>query len=249
MANELYWHEQSKEDVPAGVEWLSAAEIGHLRRLRIPKRIADWRLGRWTAKLALAHTIEVGRGLAELASIEILPAKTGAPVASIGGRDLSWNISLTHTSGRAACAVSSAEIAVGCDMEAIEEREPAFLADYFTQQEQRAFAAAAPMDRAVLVTLFWSAKESALKLLQEGLRVDTRTVSVVRAEDPVPWSLWSRLWVRVEDDVLFQGWWRADRNFVRTVICEPAMHPPQVLNQRNMARGLDASAFAYTAAD
>ena len=50
----VYWLEQSDGDVPVGDGWLSAGERATLDRLRIPKRRADWRLGRWTAKCAAA---------------------------------------------------------------------------------------------------------------------------------------------------------------------------------------------------
>jgi len=49
-------------EVPADDTWLAPSEEAFQRRLHIPHRRADWRLGRWAAKRALAawlgHAIE-----------------------------------------------------------------------------------------------------------------------------------------------------------------------------------------------
>ena len=45
---------QIQADVPEDNDWLSADERARLNQMRIPKCGADWRLGRWTAKRALA---------------------------------------------------------------------------------------------------------------------------------------------------------------------------------------------------
>lgn len=114
--------------------------------------------------------------------------------------------------------------------------------------------AAAPSDRPLLATLYWSAKESALKVLQEGLRLDTRSVSVTRVDAPAPWSLWSALEVWVHEDVVLHGWWRADQHFVRTVLCSSPTNPPQLgklfaPDWYRTSRGPHASAIAYATAD
>lgn len=116
MATALYWYEQGSDDVPPGVEWLAAGEVAHLRRLRIPKRIADWRLGRWTAKRALAHRMEMPCGPEVLGQIEIVPAQSGAPVVSVSWANAGWNISITHCGGHGACALVNAGDLVGCDL-------------------------------------------------------------------------------------------------------------------------------------
>ena len=51
---EVYWLEQSEGDVPTTDDWLSPDEVVRLSTMRIAKRRSDWRLGRWTAKNALA---------------------------------------------------------------------------------------------------------------------------------------------------------------------------------------------------
>jgi len=56
---DVYWLEQTEADVPAEDDWLSEREAVRLGRMRIPKRRADWRLGRWTAKRALAACLKL----------------------------------------------------------------------------------------------------------------------------------------------------------------------------------------------
>ena len=51
---QAYWLEQTEADVPAVNEWLSAEERARLADLRFHKRWTEWRLGRWTAKRAVA---------------------------------------------------------------------------------------------------------------------------------------------------------------------------------------------------
>ena len=71
---------------------------------------------------------------------------------------------------------SGAEL--GCDLEIVEPRSDAFIADYFTAEEQALIERTSAADRSLLLALLWSAKESALKALRAGLRLDTRSVIV-----------------------------------------------------------------------
>jgi 4'-phosphopantetheinyl transferase len=62
----------------------------------------------------------------------------------------------------------------------IELRSDAFVADYFTAEEQPLVArASSPVDGLRLLAPVSSGKESALKALREGLRLDTRCVIVM----------------------------------------------------------------------
>ena len=224
---EVFWLEQSIADVPATDEWLSAVEQQRMRSFRIPKRTSDWRLGRWTAKRALAQAQRLPDRHAVFASIEIVAADSGAPRALVSGEPAGWHISISHSGGRGACAVTRASIAVGCDLERIEMRSDAFVADYFTAAEQEVIAGSAASDRAMLQTLFWSAKESAMKTVREGLRLDTRSMVVARVGCPSPWQSWAPLTVRVCGGAVFQGYWRADDEFVRTIVADPACSVPK----------------------
>ena len=173
-----YWLEQSEADLPAGNDWLSASEVERLNAMRFPKRRADWRLGRWTAKRAVSAYLNMLGDHQALPNIEIRPAASGAPEAFIADRPASAAISLSHCNGNALCAVAPFGTALGCDLELVEPRSDAFVADYFTAEEQELVAQASAADRSFFSTLLWSAKESALKALHEGLRLDTRSVTV-----------------------------------------------------------------------
>ncbi len=76
---DVYWLEQTAADLPAEDDWLSAIEVLRLDGMRFPKRHADWRLGRWTAKRALAAYLNLPSHRQDLTDIEIRPAPSGAP--------------------------------------------------------------------------------------------------------------------------------------------------------------------------
>lgn len=221
---DLYWLEQFEADVPADNEWLCAGELAVLDCLRFPKRRADWRLGRWTAKLALASYLDEPDNFYTLQRIEIRAAPSGSPEAFLDGRPAPATLSISHRSGAAMCAIARADVALGCDLEVIEPRSDAFIADYFSAGEQDLALRAAPADRQLLVTLLWSAKESALKALHEGLRLDTRSVvvnpglSIPQSADPEDWY---PLQVCVASGPTFRGWWQRAGCFLRTVVADP----------------------------
>jgi 4'-phosphopantetheinyl transferase len=73
--------------------------------------------------------------------------------------------------------------------------------------------------------LIWSAKESALKCLREGLRRDTRTVRIQVAREYTPG--WSRFTVACLDPVTrFYGWWREEGAFVQTIAAAISVEKP-----------------------
>ena len=125
--------------------WLTAGEQATLARLHVAKRRSDWLLGRWTAKRALAAYLGC---VSRLARVEIRAAESGAPEVFLDGRAAPLTLSLSHAAGRGLCAVTAAGVALGCDLERIESRSRAFVADYFTDDEQRLIAAAPVSDRA-----------------------------------------------------------------------------------------------------
>ena len=141
----VQWLEQRAADVPADDGWLSPLERAHLDGLRFPKRRADWRLGRWTAKHALARCLQLEIG--PLAGIEIRPAASGAPEVFLANRPVLVSISLSHRAGVAACAVAPAGAMLGCDLELLEPRSDAFLADYFAAAEQQLIVTSPSADR------------------------------------------------------------------------------------------------------
>jgi 4'-phosphopantetheinyl transferase len=233
---DVYWLEQTEADVPAENQWLCAREVLCLAGLRYAKRRTDWRLGRWTAKRALAASLNLPTDFGALANIEIRAAPTGAPEVYLLSQPASVTISLSHRAGAALCAVALHEASLGCDLEMVEPRSSAFVADYFTANEQALVQQKLLEERPLLVTLLWSAKESALKALHLGLRLDTRCMDVSPVDsaaphaaddrqNPYPVSLlapvsdgWCPLQVRYAGDRVFRGWWRQADHLVRTVV-------------------------------
>jgi 4'-phosphopantetheinyl transferase len=272
----VYWLEQTEADLPNGgegvppvdghaqdgaattpeSEWLGAKERVQLSAMRFAKRRADWQLGRWTAKHAVAACLQLPADLPNLAGIEVRPIPSGAPEIFLGNKWAPVTISLSHRAGRAVCAVANYPAALGCDLEVIESHSDAFIADYFATEEQALVARAAPADRPWLVTLLWSAKESALKALRAGLRLDTRCVIVTlvdvlrsqnaegevcvpeeyiknpgfAARQPDALSGWRPLRVRHVHDQTFLGWWQRTGNLLRTIVAAPPPARPLLLN-------------------
>jgi 4'-phosphopantetheinyl transferase len=225
----VYWLEQTEADVPIENDWLSANEAVCLNGMRFAKRRADWRLGRWAAKLALSVTLDAPAHPEAFKRIEIRPAPSGAPEAFFDDRPAGVTISLSHRSGVAACAVAMSGVEMGCDLEVVEPRSDAFVADYFTIEEQALVAHASAADRDRLLALLWSGKESALKALRAGLRLDTRLVIVIPCAASFDLNGWNQLRVRCTGDRcpgVFHGWWQNAGNMVRTVVAAPPPDPP-----------------------
>ena len=162
------WYEQSQYDVRPGSDWLSEWEESHLQSLRIPKRRADWLLGRWTAKHAVADYLRLPASPSALTTVEIRPHKNGAPEVFVRGLLAEVAISLSHRSGLGACAVAERAVKFGCDLEVVEPHSDEFVADYFTSEEQREVEMTPIAERFRAIALIWSAKESVLKALRVG---------------------------------------------------------------------------------
>lgn len=223
---QVYWLEQCEADMPANNDWLGPDEIVRLNGFHIGKRRADWRLGRWTAKRAIASYLGWPADLTDLASIEVHPAWSGAPEASIPHASVAPTISISHRSGTALCAVSIAGVDLGCDLETIEPRDEAFVRDYFTAEEQQVIEKAPLVERNRTVALLWSAKESVLKALHEGLRLDPRSVFVTYGDDPPDAGEWTQLTGRCGDYPIFQGWWSQTGQILRTMVVHPPSRSP-----------------------
>jgi 4'-phosphopantetheinyl transferase len=227
-AMDAYWLEQTEADVPAGDQWLNARERSRLAGLRFDKRRADWRLGRWTAKCAVASCLNVPADFRSLVDIEISAASSGVPEVFLFNQKVTISLSLSHRAGLALCAVGSSGASLGCDLELVESRDHSFVTDFFTSNEQKLVEQAPTAERPLLVTLLWSAKESALKALHLGLRLDTTSVEARPTHAPHREKGshqgagidWSRLFVRCIGDQILYGWWRSDDDMVRTVVSD-----------------------------
>lgn len=235
----LGWLQQASQDVPPDDDWLAPSERAVLERLATPKRRADWRLGRWTAKRALLlggarlfrslRLPPVNGSREGWPRLSVTGAADGAPEAFLDGCRLPLRLSITHRAGIAGCLVAPDGVLAGCDVELAEPRDPSFVEDYFTAAERAIVLATPPEGRPLTTALIWSAKESALKALRVGLRADTREVDVRL----LPWlvrSGWLAFAVHhAERPRLLSGWWRTDGRHVLTLVAWPPHDPPTLL--------------------
>ncbi len=222
----IYWLTRSESDLPADVDWLSPGEVAVVSRFTVLKREHDWLLGRWTAKQALAAWPGLSIDPSDFSRLEIRAAGDGAPEAFWDGSALPLSVSISHSGGRALCAILEGGN-VGCDLEHIETRSELFVHDYFTEPEQALVAALPEADRPLYENLIWSAKESALKALRVGLKADTHTVEVDLPASGMEIG-WRRLTVRhTTGGMTFAGWWRTDGGFVITLAAPPPHRVPQ----------------------
>jgi len=230
MTVEVYWLSAREDAAPRDHRWLSAREMAVVERTHIPKRRADWLLGRWTAKRAVAARLGLAADAGALAAIELWPAPSGAPMPFCRGVRAGLALSLSHSHGIGFCAVSRCGAALGCDVERVTPHSEAFLRDYFAEEERQAVGLSAPAERMKTATLLWSAKESTLKALERGLRCDPRTIRVnCGRETEGERSGWRRLTTSEPGGRRFEGWWRETRDFLWTVVEDPAPQAPAAL--------------------
>jgi 4'-phosphopantetheinyl transferase len=228
MSEMLHWLVQSLPDITDNDDWLSEDERKILSRMRFPKRRSDWRLGRWTAKQAIC-AYQIKRNPA-LPSLEIRAASDGAPEAFWDDGSPGVSISISHSKNRSLCVVGRRDISVGCDLEWVEAREDGLMQDYFSPEEIILTTQAPLAERDLMANLIWSAKETVLKVLRQGLRRDTRSIcirldSFGRGEE---WNTWTGRCTESSRD--FSGWWRLCEGYVYTLAADqPTSSPKQLL--------------------
>jgi 4'-phosphopantetheinyl transferase len=218
---ELGWLTRELDDVPRHDRWLSDQEREALSALTVAKRRADWRLGRWAAKAAVA----AWRG-APPESVVIAAAEDGAPEALIDGQEADVALSLSHRARRALATVADGPSGLGCDLEALEPRSPAFLREWLSPAERDLVGAQAPERRELAANLVWTAKEAASKARREGLRLNVRQATVETeglAQSP---GSWTRLRVTWREGSAQSGWWRGDPRWVMAVVSDPPSETP-----------------------
>ena len=209
-------------EVPRGNDWLSAAELATLAGMRVPARRRDWRLGRWAAKRALVAV------LGDSVAVEVRAAGDGAPEPFVNGLPAPVSISISHRQGLGACLVAGPDSAAGCDLELVEPRDEALARHFFTPAERALVEGSGIAGRDLVVALVWSAKESALKALRQGLSIEAREIEVTLDPDSRPGSIWRPLAVR-NAGRRFSGWWTLHARLVLTVVTEPPAAPPVLL--------------------
>jgi 4'-phosphopantetheinyl transferase len=223
------WLTVTLSELPDTQSWLSRGESEVLAGLHLPRRRRDWMLGRWAAKRAALVAAREWGGMRE-ADVEIIAAADGAPEAWLDGRPAPFTISLSHRGGLGACLVAAPGVMAGCDIELVEPRAPVFAADWFTNGELAQVAVTPPARRDLAVTVIWSVKESVLKALRQGLRLDPRGVDVVLAEPDVGQGGW-RPAAAFSAGRRFAGWWRREDQLVMTAVTDPAGSSPALLKE------------------
>jgi phosphopantetheinyl transferase len=194
------------------------------QKFKVPKRKTEW-LG---ARLAIKYLLKAvdnscqDRGFSE---IEILNKENGSPFLSVSGEEATGSrISLSHSNGYVFCAYSPVQVDLGVDLELIEERPAEFIADFFTTKEMDQVRALEESQRNLAVNLIWSGKESVLKALSTGLRVDTRSITVIFPVHFRENDAWNTL--AVNSPLIHNSslglYCRREGNFILTV-CAPSM--------------------------
>ena len=224
MSLPVRWLSRGIDEVPEGTGWLSTAEADRLASMRYAKRSSEFLVSRATAKQAIAYAVGLPHDdPAALRRIEVRHKPTGAPAPFVDGAPAGVAMSSTDRADQAVCVVvGGTTAAIGCDLELVEERSAGFVASYLTPAEQR-LVRDAP-DGALTANLLWSAKESALKVLETGLRRDTRSVEVRLGSEVV--DGWSALEVHPVEGGVFPGWWRRAGGFLLSVAASAPIAPP-----------------------
>jgi 4'-phosphopantetheinyl transferase len=214
--------------VPDHLEWLTPSEGARLATIRFTKRRSEYLLRRWVCKNAVVEAIGLPAEPSSLRRVEVGNLPTGAPCVFVDGVPPTLEVSLTDRAGWAVCLVGVDLGRVGCDVEIVEPRSAGFVSDFLTPLEQHYVASVPAADRDVAANLVWSAKESALKVLQTGLRRDTRSVEV-QVGGGVPQSGWCPMEVTSVEGMRLPGWWRRDGSFLLTVASESPLPAPSRL--------------------
>ncbi len=189
---QVNWLLQTLNQVPSERDWLHPSEQEVLRGFKFAKRRNDWLLGRWTAKNCVT--------------------KNNEPLDS--------NISSRHSHGVAISALCPQNFKIGCDLEKIEPRSHRFIQDYFTVEEKEIIYNYGKEDVPLLANLLWSAKESVLKSIRLGLRVDTRKIQINSQLDKNV-KEWNEFEIHSPElKNKFYGRWQKFEGFVITMVCD-----------------------------
>lgn len=202
--------------------YLGDQEKKIFQKLKIPKRKREWLGARLLAK-DLIRAVDKRLGDKEFREIEVLNEPSGAPVLAISGDEgNTGKVSLSHSNGVALCAYSSDDIQFGIDLELVESRAKEFVEDFFTAGELDQVSKLPTGAQNLFITVIWSGKESVLKALSSGLRVDTRSVEVMLPGFSISPNVWNEMELRsslIQDNSL-SLFWRREGEFVVTA-CIP----------------------------
>jgi len=230
---EIYWLFQEASDLPDENDWLSDRERALLEKMKFPQRRGEWRLGRWTAKFLITSYFKIdGRKQYAFSEIEILPDENNAPRAFLHQNPLPFKISISHRAGAGFCVLQTQNHPIGCDLEIVEKRSDVFIRDYFTPHEYSSVMQAPLKDQSLIANLIWSAKESVLKALEQGLKLDTRSVEISPDDFHVNDSWLELRAASSEFNQEFYGWWRLKhKRYILTIFSTvPTEEPLPIQN-------------------
>jgi len=204
-----------------GLTFLTAAEQNQWQTLRFAKKRSERLFGRYTAKALLAID-----GMTS-DSVEVANDPDGVPRVFQGGREVAGCLSISHRQRAAFCAWSRADgVSLGADVEWIEPRSAAFVGDYLTEGER---ASLPPGEGDLYINLIWSAKESVLKALKTGLKIDPLRIDI-SIERPIKLDRgWQRF--RVNGMSAVYGVWQRRGVYVLTLAVKlgPMREPVELI--------------------
>lgn len=227
------FHSAGEHELPGDSGWLSRAEQERAATLRFAKRRNDYLLGRFTTKSAVAGVLGLPLDGCSLGRIEVRNRshgdERGAPEVWIDDDPASVEISITDRAGWGVCVVTPPGPRLGCDLELVEPRSAAFVADYLTRSEQSFVAEAEDeIGHQLRANLVWSAKESVLKVLRTGLRRDTRSVEVDFSLDAGEEGF-SEFRASTTEGGVYTGWWQRFGDFLLTYASQSPTQAPRPL--------------------
>ena len=156
------------QQLPPGETFLSQREQAFFQTLKLPKRRKEWLGGRFALKSLVAFQTK-----AALCEIEVLPQeKSGKPLLFVRGEKSQLPFSITHSHGYAVAAITTEARYIGIDLEKIQHRIEAWKKDFFHPSELTG-------QGDEFLTVLWTQKEAATKLLGTGLTIGSFEVRCV----------------------------------------------------------------------
>ncbi|WP_088833760.1 4'-phosphopantetheinyl transferase family protein [Paenibacillus tyrfis] len=156
---------QSAAEYQATIPFLHPNELAFYEGLQFERRITSYLAGRYAAKRAVAATVQEER----LDRIWIDRGILHQPLI-VHPAALNLQVSISHCDELGAALVFPEALPMGLDVEQIRPARQAVLAAQMTERERERIGAQ-PGSEALLMTLYWSAKEALSKVLKTGLAV------------------------------------------------------------------------------
>ena len=160
---------------------LTGDEAREFSEKKVPKRAHEWVSGRVALKRGVKRLLAAsGSDTPSLNAIRIVSDEMGKPSAELTQRsgEKIGEISLSHSNGFAVAVATEKGTfdGVGIDIEKVEERNPAWVEDYFNPEEIS--LAGNGNRRWTNLARIWSLKEAVLKAAGTGLRFDLKDITV-----------------------------------------------------------------------